>query len=202
MPTNSTPIEDTSSYRQDESRDIRESKTPTILIAGHQVDRDAVILGVSTLIVWGTICWYIMNNIQLPPMFKWPVTIIMSLFAVYIVVAVLSMDPSSGGIVFELNNLTSVEQMISVILGSFVVFFGLIFFIPSIPTETRHVLITLACVSLLLLGVISMWVNTIMSGRAFRNLRRFKQAMYNMVLCLFIIQNWILLSSSMLMIKN
>jgi len=186
------------SYRQDEARDIREKKTPVITIGSWNVDRDAVFMGCGTMLLWGGICFYIMRNIKLNPVFKVPVSIIMALFAVYIIVAVLSMDPSAGGIVFELNNLTSVEQMISVILGSFVVFFGLIFFIPNVSINTRKVLITIACVSLLLLGIISMWVNTIMSGRAFRNLRRFKQAIYNMVLCLFVIQNWVLLSSLLL----
>lgn len=182
-------------YRKDEGREIKESRLPTIDLLGYTIDRDALIVGVCVLLLWILLCLFILRNTGLSTVFSMAIGLIMLLFAVYIIASVFSSEPSAGGVVFELANLTSVEQMISVITGSFILFFGLMLFLPSPDDRMKRVLCSLSLVSMLLIGAISMWVNTIMTGRAFRNLRKIKQAGYNIVLCLFIIQIWILLAS-------
>ena len=126
--------------------------------------------------------------------------IIMGVFVTFIVYSIanlLTSGHTSGGVVYELNILLTVEQMISILLGSFLLLCLFLYKLQA-PEPLRPLLTRLSVIIVLLLACASAWVNIISSGRTFRALRKFKQSLYNIALALFAIICILLLESNVI----
>jgi hypothetical protein len=98
----------------------------------------------------------------------------------------LTSGTTSGGIIYELNVLLTVEQSISILFGAlilFAVFSNKIDIHPS----CKNVIFRLNMSILIVLTLASLFVNLWSVGRAFRFVRKMKQNIYNMSLVLFLI---------------
>ena len=109
---------------------------------------------------------------------------IFGFFAIYLVANTFTAGNKSGGVIYELNILLTVEQMVSILYGTMVLF---MLFNKNIPIEGANKIIVtnLSVIIIFLLTIASMWVNLYSSGRSFRFLRKFKQGVYNIALVCF-----------------
>jgi hypothetical protein len=168
----------------EEKEDGNEKTNPTLEVFHLKIDTDTLVVGLVVLLVW-VLIWK--TSGLWPLLFKDTIFAgIFILFFIYVIANVISAGVTSGSVVYELNVLLTVEQMISILLGSIIVF---ALFSNSIPVHEncKGVLTKLTMSSVMVLSVSSLWVNVITTGRAFRAIRKFKQGMYNIALALFII---------------
>jgi len=121
--------------------------------------------------------------------------VVFSLFILYQLANIITSGNKSGGVVYELNILLTVEQMISILFGTIIVF---VLFHEKLPIhdKAKPVIFRLALFIVGLLGFASLWLNVITSGRAFRAIRKAKQQFYNISYSLFILIAMISYSSS------
>lgn len=174
---------------EEEEDEIGSKQNPTIKFMGREYDRDTATVGFVIIFLWVLIWKYTglyktlmtEKNGQHDLLF----TFIFLIFIVYVLLNIGTSGTSSGGVVYELNILLTVEQMISILFGTVVLFtlFG-----KNLPVHEncQPVVFKLMMSIVIILSISSLWVNVWTSGRTFRALRKFKQQIYNIALTLFI----------------
>lgn len=164
--------------------EIGEKRNPTVRLFGSEIDRDSLFVMILLMGIW-TLIW---KSSGLGKTLNADVTftVIFWLLILYMLISIKTSDTTSGGVVYELNILLSVEQMISILFGTVVLFalFG-----KNLPVHDncRRVISQLSLSIIIILTLASMWVNVFTSGRMFRAVRKFKQGIYNIALALFLI---------------
>lgn len=186
-PTPPTPPTPTPTFEEEEEiidEGIGEKKNPVITIFGKEYDRDSTIVMLTIIFIWGII-WKI-SGLWKTLKYDISFTIIFFLFAFYLLLSIKTSGKTSGGVVYELNILLTVEQMISILFGTVVLF---VLFGKNLPVHKncRPVIFKLTMSIIIILTTASLWVNVYTSGRMFRAIRKFKQGIYNVALTLFII---------------
>jgi len=164
--------------------EVGERRNPTVKVLGDAVDRDSLVVGTLIIVLW-VLIWRksgLYKTLEYNPVF----IIIFFGFIAYMLFNVKSSGTTSGGVVYELNILLTVEQMVSILLGTTVVFLLFIKNLP-VPDSCRSVTFRLSVYIMMMLTAASLWVNVYTSGRMFRAIRKFKQGMYNIALTLYII---------------
>lgn len=167
-----------------EEETIQEKTNPTLNILNTRLDIDTIVIGLLIAAIWIIIwrtsgLWNVMKNDIL-------FMIIFIGFLLYVLVNIVTAGVTSGGVVYELNILLTVEQMISILLGSVIVFALFSNNLNSHP-KCKDTIFRLIMNCVVVLSLSSLWVNVITTGRAFRAIRKFKQGSYNIALSLFII---------------
>ena len=176
------PIEEVEEDNVIDSDPLPESENPTIDVFGHKIDQDTLIIMGVMLVFWILIFFrsgvtdILQNNTTLYTIFIF--------FGLYLLANTFTSGHKSGGVVYELNILLTVEQMVSILYGTMVLF---LLFNKNIPISDTHkaVVNNLGVIIIFLLTIASMWVNLYSSGRSFRFLRKFKQGVYNIALVCF-----------------
>jgi hypothetical protein len=178
---------------EEDGGDIGEKQNPTIQFLGYTYDRDSAIVGLILIIIW-IIIW---KTSGLWKTLRYDISFIVIFFLLilYIIANIATAGTSSGGVVYELNILLTVEQMISILFGT-VVLFALFGKNLPIHENCRHIILRLSMSIVVILTTASLWVNLWTSGRAFRSVRKFKQGIYNVALTLFIIIGLIFIKGS------
>lgn len=178
-----TKIEEKKNEEVEES-EIGEKRNPTIDLFGRELDVDSTVVMVLILLIWIVIWFYsgLWKTLQYDPSFS----IIFFLFIAYVLANLATSGTTSGGVVYELNILLSVEQMVSILFGTIVLF---ALFNNRLDTDEtcRSIVSKLSVSIVVILATASLWVNIYTSGRAFRAVRKFKQGIYNISLTLFIV---------------
>jgi len=169
---------------EEEESEIGEKKNATWNLFGNEYDVDTTVVLLLTIIIW-ILIWRtsgLYKTLRYDPIF----IIIFLLFILYSIINIFTSGITSGGVVHELNILLTVEQMISILFGT-VILFAL--FSDKIPLHhnCKAVVSRLTLSIIIILTTASLWVNVITSGRAFRAIRKFKQGVYNISLALFIL---------------
>lgn len=185
-PVNTEEEEET----EEEESEINEKRNPIVPFFGYELDLDSFIVHGLIISIWLTI-WFgtglrtmVGKNIIF--------SIVFVLFLIYNILSVFTAGTSSGGVVYELNILLTVEQMVSILLGAVILF---TLFYKNLPIVTAcSPIVNKLCVSnVILLTMASLWVSVWTSGRAFRFIRKFKQGLYNIALMIMIIVGLLLL---------
>jgi hypothetical protein len=171
---------------EDEEEDVGfgEKKNTTWSLFGNEYDVDTTVVLLLTIVIW-IIIWRssgLYKTLRYDPIF----IIIFLLFILYSIINIFTSGTTSGGVVHELNILLTVEQMISILFGT-VVLFALFFNKIPLHQNCKSVVYRLTLSIIIILTTASLWVNVITSGRAFRAIRKFKQGIYNISLALFIL---------------
>ena len=166
-----------------EEEEISEKSNPTIDLFGLKLDLDSTIVISLGIFVWIYV-WY-STGLYVKVQQNFAYLLIFSSFILYSLLNIVTSGSKSGGAVFELNILLTVEQMISILFGTIVVFTIFYERLPVHP-ETGRLIHRVSIAMLILLSLASMWLNVITSGRSFRAIRKAKQALYNIALALFI----------------
>jgi hypothetical protein len=163
--------------------EIDEDKNPVLTVWGKEYDMDTVTVTVIILILWFFI-WNSTGLIKLAQQDNFYLFILV-IFPMYMILNTSTSGVHSGGVVYELNILLSVEQMIAILFGTVVLF---VLFIKNLPIspEWMVTMYTIGIIMIVLLCTASLWVNVVTSGRAFRMVRKGKQQIYNMCLILFV----------------
>lgn len=173
--------------------EIGEKQNPTVNIFGHKYDKDTIVINFLIILIWCLI-WKVSG---LWAVLRYDVlfAVIFFAFILYNIMTISVAGTSSGGVVYELNILLTVEQMISILLGTMAMFclFGKNL---SVDASCREVITKLSTCILIILTLASMWVNVWITGRAFKAVRKFKQGIYNVALTLFIIIGIILIKGN------
>jgi hypothetical protein len=174
-----------------EESEINEKENPTIYILGKHIDRDSFIVHMIIIAIWIFI-WHMTNLLRAVWKDAIFTTVFLS-FIIYNLASIATAGTSSGGVVYELNILLTVEQMVSILFGTIVLF---ALFHKNIPSTKCEQIVTSICVyNIIILTISSLWVSVWTSGRAFRSIRKFKQGIYNIALSLFILIGVIYLKS-------
>jgi hypothetical protein len=166
--------------------EIGEKKNPVVVIGGREYDRDSIIVIGLVIFIW-VLVWLtsgLYNVLRYDTLF----IIIFAVFIIYMFMTIFTSDTTSGGVVYELNILLTVEQMISILFGTVALFTLFSKNLNANIHENCHAILFRLCVSILIiLSMASLWINVITSGRMFRAIRKLKQGCYNIALTLFII---------------
>ena len=182
--TTTVPSTPPSPPKMTEAETIGENQNPVVRVFDYDLDIDSIIVSVLLVLIWTSI-WF-GSGLSSSLRYDWVFTVVFILFIVYNGVNVISAGTTSGGVVYELNILLTVEQMVAILLGSVILFLlfhkGLQF-----PEGCSGVVSKLLMSNVVILMVASLWVNVITTGRAFRFIRKFKQGIYNIALTFFII---------------
>lgn len=170
---------------EDETANIQKNDTmPMFFLFGERVDRDSAIVIYLIIFIWIAI-W---KTTQLYKILRYDKTflIIFFMFILYMLININTSGTTSGGVIYELNILLTVEQMVSILFGTMVLF---ALFQDRLPVHEncRYIIQRIMIAIVIILGVASLWINVITSGKAFRAIRKFKQGIYNIALTLFII---------------
>jgi hypothetical protein len=169
---------------EEQEIDIGEVKNPTITLMGKEYDLDSIVVISIVLFIW----FLVWNNTGLIKLAQQDTTylFIFIIFPMYMILNMTTSGLTSGGVIYELNILLSVEQMIAILFGTVVLF---VLFMKNLPvgSEWHVTLYTIGVSMIILLCTASLWVNVVTSGRAFRMVRKFKQGIYNICLVLFIV---------------
>jgi len=171
--------------------DIGKSDNPTILVGGRKLDYDTMLVMLVTVVAWITI-WQqsgLLSQILRNP----SLLFVFVAFIGYSIMNVYTSGTTSGGVMYELNILLTVEQMISILFGTMVLFAVFYQRIPFIPDRCKFTIHKLIIPIVMVLTISSMWLNLVTSGRSFRALRKLKQGFYNIALALFIVITVVLL---------
>jgi hypothetical protein len=168
-----------------ESEELHETDNQAVNLFGYNFDIDTIIIVFVILTIWFLV-WKTTGLFdQLFGIFIFK--FIFVLFIVYMLSNILTSGTTSGGVVYELNILLTVEQMISILLGTIIMF---TLFLPRLglmDPKLQDITFKINLSIITILASASMWVTVITSGRVFRGVRKFKQGMYNMALILLII---------------
>ena len=174
-----------------EEEDIGEKSNPvyqTKSIIGKDLDQDSANVFILVILIW-VLIWFtsgLWKTLEYDPIFVF----IFLFFIVYICAQIYTSGTSSGGVVYELNILLTVEQMISILFGTIVVFTLFSHYLRDkmgVHPNCMNIIFKLSISIVIILTTASLWVNVITSGRSFRAIRKFKQGIYNVSLTLFII---------------
>ena len=170
--------------------EIKEKHNPVLSIFGKSYDLDSIVVGLILIAIWVFI-WKrsgLWKTLIKPSGGDYDIvcTLIFILFNLYVLVNIWSAGTTSGGVVYELNILLTVEQMISILFGTMVLY-AIFSQKISVHKSCEPLLFTLIFIVVILLTISSLWVNVWTSGRGFRALRKFKQGLYNIALALFIV---------------
>lgn len=150
----------------------------------YDLDLDSISVSLIIVFMW-LVVWY-GSGLYKTLKYDWIFSLVFFLFIVYIVTGVISAGTTSGGIVYELNILLTVEQMISILLGSVILFTLFAKNLPA-PEGCSPIVFRLLMSDVVILMIASLWVNVITTGRAFRFIRKLKQGIYNIALTFLII---------------
>lgn len=166
-----------------EKEQINEKQNPILPLFGYEFDLDSLIVHFIIIVIWVFI-WY-GTGLRVVIGKDLIFSLVFVIFILYNIVSIMTAGTSSGGVVYELNILLTVEQMVSILFGT-VVLFSL--FHKNIPVnENCKSIINRICISnVIILTISSLWVSVWTSGRAFRSIRKFKQGIYNIALTLFV----------------
>lgn len=167
-----------------EAESIGENQNPVVRIFDYDLDVDSITVSLLIVFMWSLI-WY-GSGLYKTLRYDWVFSLIFILFIVYIVTGVLSAGTTSGGIVYELNILLTVEQMIAILMGSVILFTLFSKNLPA-PEGCSPIVFRLLMSNVVILMIASLWVNVITTGRAFRFIRKLKQGIYNIALTFLII---------------
>jgi len=176
--------------QEEVQEDIRENKNPVISLFGVEYDLDSTIVMFLIVFIWV----FIWSSTGLYKTLKYDAMFI-SIFFIFIVYSILNVatsGTSSGGVVYELNILLTVEQMISILFGTMVLFSVFYTKLPFVQESCTKIIFRLNMSIIIILCTASLWVNLITSGRMFRAIRKFKQGVYNIALTLFMLIGLIL----------
>ncbi len=193
-PTQPMPLPPLPSPLPDDTDDtIHERENPTVNLFGLILDRDSLFVTLTAIATW-ILIWSYTGLLQKIPS-NWIFLVIFSSFIIYTILNLLSSTPTSGNALYELNILLTVEQMVAILFGTVIVF---VLFSDrlNIHVEAKRVIERIGYATLILLSISSLWVNVITSGRAFRVVRKGKQAIYNIAYVLFIAIGFLCFSAS------
>jgi len=177
----------------EEDDEIIEKSNPTVLFLNRKLDIDSIIIHTTVIALWIIIWWYsgLMGRIRTQVLLG----LVFIIFIAYNISSIFTAGHSSGGVVYELNILLTVEQMVSILFGTIVLF--TLFKKNLSMTDTCQKVINTICYSMIIiLTLASSWVSIWTSGRAFRAIRKAKQGLYNITLFLFVVVGLILLKSN------
>lgn len=167
----------------DRERELTDAgQNPVIVIRGKKYDSDTIKIAIVIITIW-VIIWYntgLLEIIKADKIFL----VIFAGFILWVIGNILTAGTTSGSVIFETNTLLTVEQMISILFGTMVIF-ALFHRKLKLESACKDFVGTIIAYIILLLGMASMWVNLINSGRIFKAIRRFKQSIYNIALSLF-----------------
>lgn len=181
-------IEPASSNISTDEEEIGEKKNPTFILFDYEYDRDSTIVGVFIIFIW-IIIWY-SSGLWKTLKYDWTFLVIFFSFIFYNFVQIYNAGITSGGVVYELNILLTVEQMVSILFGTMVVFALFSHNLKEkmgIHDSCMKIISKLSISIVLILTLGSLWINVITTGEMFRTIRKFKQGVYNVALMLFII---------------
>lgn len=167
-----------------EESEIGEKGNPTWSLFGLQLDIDSTIVVFLNILIWAII-WYISGlykTLKHDPLF----TGIFVAYVLYMLANIYTSGSTSGSVVYELNILLTVEQEISILLGTMLMFAVFKDRLTLHPNCVK-VVNTLILSCLIVLTSASLWLNVFSTGRSFRAVRKFKQGIYNIALSLFLI---------------
>ncbi len=169
---------------EEEESEINEKQNPTVQFFHYQLDLDSLIVHSIIIFIWFVI-WF-GTGLRRMVGKDFIFSVVFLLFLIYNILSVFTAGKSSGGVVYELNILLTVEQMVSILLGAVILF---TLFYKNLPVNAVCApIINKLCVSnVILLTISSLWVSVWTSGRAFRSIRKFKQGIYNIALMIMII---------------
>lgn len=191
-PTMKTAVEESTNVVIEETKEIIDleediaigkSDNPTITIGNKKLDYDTMLVMLVTVVAWVTI-WHQAG--LLPQVLRNPSLLFVFLFFIgYCIMNVYTSGTTSGGVMYELNILLTVEQMIAILFGTMVLFAVFYQKMPFIPNKCKFTIHQLIIPIVIVLTISSMWLNLVTSGRSFRALRKLKQGFYNISLALF-----------------
>lgn len=159
-------------------------RNPVIRVGKLKLDRDSVMIALVNLAAWVGV-WGLSGMTRTLGK-DYVFTGIFVVYMLYVLANMFSAGSTSGSVVYELNILLTVEQMISILLGSVVLFATFSHTLP-IHAGCKPVVLSLIFSIAGILAASSMWVNLWNSGQAFRAVRKLKQGFYNIALALFLI---------------
>lgn len=180
-----TPVSDEKEEQEEEEEsEINEKRNPIVRLFNYELDLDSMIVHFLIIAIWMTI-WFgtgLRTMVGKDIIFS----VVFILFLIYNILSIFTAGKSSGGVVYELNILLTVEQMVSILLGAVILF---TLFYKNLPMHPACApIINKLCISnVVLLTLSSLWVSVWTSGRAFRSIRKFKQGIYNIALMIMII---------------
>lgn len=170
---------------EDKTANAKQNATiPMFLLFGEQVDKDSAIVIYMIIFLW-IVLWRV-SNLYKTLKYDRIFSIIFFSFIFYMLMNITTSGTTSGGVIYELNILLTVEQMISILLGT-VILFTLFEHKLPIHESCRGIIKRIMFLIIIILTLSSLWVNVITTGRAFRAIRKFKQGVYNIALILFMI---------------
>jgi hypothetical protein len=178
---------------EEEDEGINEKTNPTWDFFGYKLDLDSTIVFIAIIVIWVWI-WHI-TGLRRTLMKDTLFTFIFISFIIYCIGNILTAGHRSGGVVYELNILLTVEQMVSILFGTFVLFTIFLYRIDMHDT-CRALVKQLITYNIIILTCASLWVSIWTSGRAFRAIRKFKQGLYNVSLSFFILIGFLYLKTS------
>lgn len=170
--------------KEETESEIGEKKNPTINVFNHNIDVDSAIVMLLLIFIWSVI-W---KTTGLWEVLKYDMTFkfVFYLFVIYSIINMFTSGNSSGSIIYELNILMNVEQMVSILFGTMVMF-TLFHHNLQLSDGCKRLVFHIMLSIIIIMTIISLWVNLFNSGRSFRALRKFKQGIYNIALMLFLI---------------
>jgi hypothetical protein len=174
--------------------EIGEKKNPTIKFNGYEYDKDSLVIIFMVIFIWSLI-WKttgLWKVLQYDKSFM----VIFFAFILYMLMTARSSGITSGGVVYELNILLSVEQMISILFGT-VILFAIFHNKIDVHANCKPVIFKLVMSTVMILTAASLWINVYTTGRAFRAVRKFKQGIYNVSLTLLLIIGLIYVKGNM-----
>ncbi len=177
-------VVDKEEVEDEEKKEIGEKTNPVIHLFGRKIDRDSVVVHFLIIVIW-TLIWFgsgMATIVGKDIIFS----VVFGLFILYNLASIMTAGHTSGGVVYELNILLTVEQMVAILFGTMVLF---TLFYKNLPIQSScaPVIFRLCISNVIILTLSSLWVSVWTSGRAFRSIRKFKQGIYNIALIVFIV---------------
>ncbi len=172
----------TASEREKEITDA--GQNPYIMVRGHKFDSDTIKIGLIAIFMW-VLIWYNTGLLKLLSADKLFLIIFVG-FIAWTLSNIYTASTTSGSVIFETNTLLTVEQMISILFGTMVLF-AVFHRRLRLESNCKDFIGRIILYIIVILTLASLWVNLINTGRVFKAIRRFKQAMYNIALSLFLI---------------
>ncbi len=177
-----------------DDEEIVEKSNPTIEFLGWHLDVDSTVIMLSSIAIW-VLIWYKSGLFDVLPKDNSLYMILFGFFILYSIINMVTSGSKSGSVLYELNILLTVEQMVAILFGTVIVF-TLFNDKLQIHQDQKSVITRVSVSIMILLSFASLWLNVITSGRAFRAIRKGKQALYNISYCLFIVIGLLAFNSS------
>jgi hypothetical protein len=187
-PTPDTAVSPATKQTEEPDSEIGEHENPTIKVGGYKLDVDSLIVCFLAIFIW-VLVWAT-SGLFGTLKYDFSFIVIFFTFIIYMFVMCITSGFSAGNVIYELNILLNVEQMIAILYGTmilFALFNHNLYSQLGLPDTCKPVVFKLIMNIVLILTLSSLWINVFTSGRSFRALRKFKQAVYNISLTLFVI---------------